>query len=176
MACSSTLQAIAQSRFLIIGYGNELRGDDAVGPKVAKIVAHWQLPSVRTIATQQLKPELVNDIAAADYVIFVDAGSDQCSARTVQLNPIVVGCPSSRALTASLSADSLAANPLTLLNLAKQLYGHAPQAWLLEVPTENFDTGKGLSSITQRGCDQAVRTIEQFWKTYQQPAWMSQPA
>ncbi len=171
MVRSLTLQAVAQSHFLIIGYGNSLRGDDAVGPKVAEIVANWNLPSVKTIAAQQLTPELVNDIAAADYVIFVEAGSGH--ARTVQLDPIVVGSRSSRALSANISAEPLSCQPLTLLNLAKQLYSQTPQAWRLQVPTESFDTGKSFSSITQKGCDQAVRTIEQFWKAYQQPAWMS---
>jgi Ni,Fe-hydrogenase maturation factor len=192
MSYSPMPQAIAQPRFLIIGYGNELRGDAAVGPKVAEIVSKWQLPSVKTIATQRLTPDLVNDIAIADYVIFVDACSAQCCARTVQLDPIVVGSYSSRTLAMStisntpsnISADtlsntvdaldsSLSCHPLKLLTLAKQLYGQTPQAWLLQVPTERFDKGKGFSSVTQRGCDQAVRTIEQFWKTYQQPVWMS---
>lgn len=168
----SVTQPAAQSRFLIIGYGNELRGDDAIGPKVAEIVASWHLQPVKTIITQQLAPELVNDIAASDYVIFVDACSDQCHARTVQLDPIVVGSH----LPRTLPNNSHNCHPLALLNLAKQLYGQAPQAWFLQVPSESFELGKGISSTAQRGCDQAVRIIEQFWKTYQQPAWMSLPA
>jgi hydrogenase maturation protease len=167
MTCSPTLEATGEYRFLIIGYGNELRGDDAVGPKVAETVASWQLPSVTGVAAHQLTPELVNDIAASDYVFFVDACSDHCGARNVQLDPIVAG----RQLPRSLPAYTHTAHPLALLNLAKQLYGQAPQAWLLQVPAESFDFGKGLSSVTQKGCDQAVRTIEQFWKTYQQPSW-----
>jgi hydrogenase maturation protease len=165
-------QPTAQSRFLIIGYGNELHGDDAVGPKVAEIVESWQLKPVKTIITHQLTPELVNDIVATDYVIFVDACSDPSCARTVQLDPMVVGSK----LPRTLPKNTHNCHPLALLNLAKQLYGQAPQAWLLQVPSESFGLGKGLSSTTQRGCDQAVRIIEQFWKTYQQPAWMSMPA
>jgi hydrogenase maturation protease len=175
-----TLPAIAQSRFLVIGYGDELRGDDAVGLKVAQTVASWQLPFVKTMAVHQLGPELMNDIAAADYVIFVDACSDTCHARTVQLDPMVVGTsppPASFSPRSNAnSAHSPSCHPLELLNLANQLYGKAPQAWLLKVPTERFNASERLSSITQRGCDQAVRTIEQFWKTYQQPVWMGVPA
>lgn len=172
MTYTSTLQAVAQSRFLIIGYGNELRGDDAVGPKVASIVATWKLPLVKTVVAHQLTPELVNQIVAIDYVIFVDACSGESCARTVQIDPIVLGARTPR----TLAADTHYGNPLSLLNLAQQLYGRAPQAWLLQVPSESFEFGEGLSSVAERGCDRAVRTIEQFLKTYQQPAWISPTA
>jgi len=33
--------------YLIIGYGNTLRGDDGAGPRVAEAVAGWGLPNVR---------------------------------------------------------------------------------------------------------------------------------
>ena len=165
-ASPSTLQA-TQSRFLIIGYGNELRGDDAAGPKVANMVATWKLPSVKTVVAHQLTPELVNHIVATDYVIFIDACSGESCARTVQIDPIVMGSRSDHALSA---ADTHDGNPLFLLNLAQQLYGRAPQAWLLQVPSESFEFGEELSSIAKQGCDRAVRTIEQFLKTYQQAA------
>ncbi|MEN8445196.1 MAG: hydrogenase maturation protease [Cyanobacteria bacterium J06555_13] len=171
MTRSSSFQSVNQSRFLIIGYGNELRGDDAVGPRVAEIVANWHLPSIKTISVHQLTPELVNDIALTDYVIFVDACSDSRCARTVQLDPIVVGNHSTRTLAAQ---DTHTYNPLTLLNLAQQLYERKPQAWFLQVPIESVEFGKELSSTTKRGCDQAVRTIEQFLRTYQKPTQMEQ--
>ncbi|MGB7084995.1 MAG: hydrogenase maturation protease [Phormidesmis sp.] len=173
MTRSSSFQSVASSRFLIIGYGNELRGDDAVGPRVADIVANWHLPSVKSISVHQLTPELVNDISATDYVIFVDACSGTSCARTVQLDPIVVGDHSSRTLAAN---DTHSCNPLALLHLTEQLCSHTPQAWFLQVPIESFGFGKDLSSTTKRGCDQAVRTIEQFLKTYQHPTWLKQTA
>lgn len=167
MAHSSSFHSVAQSRFLIIGYGNELRGDNAVGPRVAKIVADWHLPSLKSIAAHHLTPELVNDIALTDYVIFVDACSGNSCARTVQLSPIVVDNHSPQILPVK---DTY--TPLALLNLTRQRYNRKPQAWSLQVPIERVDFGAALSSTTQRGCDQAVRTIEQFLRTYQQPTWM----
>ena len=35
---------------LIIGYGNTLRSDDGVGPRLAQTVADWRLPGVRSLA------------------------------------------------------------------------------------------------------------------------------
>ena len=66
--------------FLVIGYGNELRGDDAVGPEVARCVAEWRRPEVVGIAVHQLTPELAVALSEVAVVIFVDACADpaQC--------------------------------------------------------------------------------------------------
>lgn len=163
-------ESIRKSRFLIIGYGNEHRKDDAVGPLVAKTIADWQLPSIKSLATLHLTENLVHDIAATDYAIFVSACSDSSRAQTVQIDPIEQG---SRMFEALAVKDIHTCNPRTLLDLAQQRYGREPQAWFLQVPVESIAEGDGLSSTTQRGGDRAVRIIEQFLKTYQQPAWMN---
>src|SRR5262249_51109422 len=62
-----------KARLLVIGYGNELRGDDGVGPAAARAVAAWAEPCVQAIATHQLTPELADAIAGAEEVVFVDA-------------------------------------------------------------------------------------------------------
>ena len=58
---------------LVIGYGNELLGDDGVGPAVARAVQRWRHPRICAIAAHQLTPELVEAIADAERVVFVDA-------------------------------------------------------------------------------------------------------
>lgn len=168
MTGSNVTKSSSQVQFLIIGYGNELRGDDAVGPRIAEIVASWQLPSIKSLAVHQLTPELINDIADTNYVIFVDACSGSSCGRTMQLDPIVISDRSSKSLVAR---ETHRCNPLSLLMLTKQLYNHVPQAWFLKVPVESFDFGKDLSSTTKRGCDKAITTIEQFVRTYRQPVW-----
>jgi len=160
----TTLRRLAQYSFLVVGYGNELRGDDAVGAQVANTVASWELPAVRSIVVHQLLPELATELATADYVIFVDACGEESCARTVQLSPISA-TQSDRVATALTHAHSAQG----LLALTQKLYGHTPQAWLLQVPTESFDFGKRLSSTALRGSDQAVQTIERFLINYQVP-------
>ena len=158
----STAPERARCPFLIIGYGNELRGDGAVGVQVARTVAGWELPTVRAIMVHQLLPELATEMAKADYVIFVDAcGEDSC-ARNVQLMPI--------AAEPDASATSAHSNSIQgLLSLTQKLYNHTPQSWLLQVPTESFDFDRQLSSTAIRGRDKAVQTIERFLINYQMP-------
>ena len=57
---------------LVIGYGNDLRSDDAAGVRAASLLAEHHREH-RTIVVQQLTPELAADIAMADCVVFLDA-------------------------------------------------------------------------------------------------------
>ena len=68
--------ATPMTPFLVIGYGNELRGDDAAGPCVARGVADWGRPEVDGLAVHQLTPELAPALAGAEVVVFVDACAD----------------------------------------------------------------------------------------------------
>lgn len=167
---SPTIQASARYPFLIIGYGNDLRGDDAVGPEVAMAVANWHLSSVKALAVHQLTPELAPEIANADYVIFVDACGKSC-APTIQLDPIVTDKDTLARCTAPPLNHTC--DPSALTALTHLLYGRHPQAWLLQIPTEHCDLGRSLSTTTQRGMDIALRTIERFFVTYLQPAGLS---
>ena len=164
MTISLPSQDSTQYSFLIIGYGNELRGDDAVGPRVAMAVADWQLPSVKALVVHQLTPDLAADIAKTDYVIFVDACGEHCN-QPVQINPIVIR--KQELPTFPLGTHSCDSS--TLLNLTQRIYGCHPQAWLLEISTECLSPGTQLSSTAHQGCDRALRIIEQFFTTYRQP-------
>ena len=75
-----------KSELLIIGYGNTLRRDDGVGPRVAEAVGKMNLPGVRTLICQQLSPEHADPVSQADIVIFVDAAVD--APREVQLREL----------------------------------------------------------------------------------------
>jgi hydrogenase maturation protease len=137
---------------LVIGYGNTLRSDDGVGPKVAEAIAALNLPKVRTLACDLLTPELADPIARADEVVFVDAAVD--APREVQL----------RALEPAASSQIMAhaANPRTMLALARDVFGHAPQAWWLTIPVENMGVGEALSAFAQRGFEKAVAEVRRM--------------
>jgi Ni,Fe-hydrogenase maturation factor len=55
-----------------------------------------------------------------------------------------------------------AADPRTLLALAKHLFGRCPPAWWLTIPVENLGFGEGLSPIARQGCQTAVEKIQAF--------------
>ena len=137
---------------LVIGYGNTLRRDDGVGVEVAQAIEEMNLPCVSVITRHQLVPELAAPISEADAVIFVDAqaGADGKAA----LHPI------EPAQSSQLMAH--AADPPSLLALAKQAFGGSPKAWTLAVPVNDFDFGFGLSRHTEKNLRGAVKMIRQF--------------
>jgi hydrogenase maturation protease len=137
------------SCLLVIGYGNTLRRDDGVGPCVAESIAALGLPGVQALACALLTPELAEPVARARIVVFVDAAVD--APRQVQLRGL--GPADSPSILAH------AADPRALLALARDLFGHAPEAWWLTIPVEDLGIGEGLSPLARRGSETAVREI-----------------
>jgi len=137
------------SGLLVIGYGNTLRRDDGVGPRVADAVKALALPGVRALACPLLTPELADPISRARVAIFVDAAVD--APREVQL----------RKLTPAGSSQIMAhaASPATVLALARDVFGHAPEAWWLTIPVEDLGLGEELSPMAQRGFEFAVQEV-----------------
>lgn len=145
--------------FLIIGYGNTLRSDDGIGPRVAEAIAAWRLPNVRAIALHQLTPELAESLASAEVAIFVDARVGDPTApghANVTFESI--------AATDADPAEAIApsehtSDPRRLLALTKRIYGRCPQAWLVSIPGVNFELGETLSEQARHGVDIALRRI-----------------
>lgn len=144
---------------LVIGYGNTLRRDDGVGPKVAEAVAALALPGVRTLACALLTPELAEAASQARVVVFVDAAVD--APREVQLRNLEPA--------GSSQIMAHAASPATLLALARDVFGHAPEAWLLTIPAKNIGIGEELSAFTRRGLETAVEEIKRLAKKDKRP-------
>ena len=146
----SNTATTCQTNLLVIGYGNTLRGDDGVGPRVAEAVGGLRLPGVRTLICQQLSPEHAAPISLAQTVIFVDASVD--APKEIQL----------RRLTPNDSPQLLAhaADPRTMLALSRDVFGHVPQAWWLTIPAVNLEFSEALTPEAQRGCTEAVERIQ----------------
>jgi hydrogenase maturation protease len=150
---------------LVIGYGNELRGDDGVGPRVARAVAEWNRPDVRALAVQQLVPELAAKLVTAERVVFVDARVD--AERLVSWRPV-------DAEAEQLSMGHIS-TPGWLLGVADQVFGHAPRAWLVTIRTLQFDYGALLSPSAQRGVRTTLRQLAAFASSRHQPSAMIGP-
>ena len=134
---------------LVIGYGNTLRRDDGVGPKLADAVAALALPGVQALVRPQLTPELAEPISQARLVVFVDAAVDL--PREVRF----------RKLTPAESCQIMAhaADPSTMLALARDVFGRAPEAWWLTIPVEDLDFGEELSAQAKAGSIVALDKI-----------------
>lgn len=139
---------------LVIGYGNTLRGDDGVGPRVAEAVEALHLPGVRTLACQQLSPEHADPISLADTVIFVDAAVD--APNEVQFRQLEPGD------TPQLMAH--AADPRTMLALSRDVFGHVPHAWWLTIPVEKMEFSEDLTPAAQNGFAEAVKKIQSLFR------------
>jgi len=142
-------QAHAATPLLVIGYGNTLRQDDSAGPRVAGKVAALKLRGVRTLAAPQLSPEHAHALAGARAVVFVDAavGADE----GVRLRRLAPGDSS--------HVTTHAAEPRTLLALAREVYGRAPQGWMLTIPAVQLGFGEEVSSVAGRGIAAATRKV-----------------
>jgi hydrogenase maturation protease len=139
-----------QRSVVVIGYGNDLRGDDAVGPLAATAVAEWGAPGVYALDVHQLTPELAEVLAAAELAIFVDAcaSPEREEVETRLIAPATLD-----------TALGHTGDPRELLALAKALYGHCPAAWLITVPAQSFALGAALSPTAERGLAAALQEL-----------------
>ena len=132
-------------RVLVIGIGNALRGDDGVGP--------WLARRVGGRCVHQLTPELALALQGLDHVLFVDACR---TSQRPRLRPLTPG--SSPAV--SLGSHGLA--PAGLLAMGRLLHGRAPEAQLLLVPARVFGHGATLSPAVRQQLPAAEALLRQW--------------
>jgi hydrogenase maturation protease len=135
---------------LVIGYGNDLRGDDGIGRRVAEAIAEAGLPGVRVRTTHQLTPELAAEIAEASRVIFVDALADS-TIESVQVQQL--------AIEETPDWSTHTADPRVLLALTRALYGATPDAWWVMVPGRDFGFEEGLSPFANENVRRAIDRV-----------------
>jgi hydrogenase maturation protease len=137
---------------LVIGYGNTLRGDDGVGPRVAEAVGRLGLPGVRVLVCPLLTPELADPISRVEKVIFVDAAVD--APKEVQWRELKPG--------ESSQIMAHAADPRTMLALARDVFDRVPQAWWLTIPAVDLGFSEDFSPGVQRDFAVALKMIQTF--------------
>ncbi len=141
-------------RILVIGYGNTLRGDDGAGYITSLIVEEWNLAGVRVLPARQLTPDLAQDMSHADCVILVDAfpaSHDDASIEVRRLSGVRD--------TVAASAIGHAGHPEHLLEMARVLYAHDPEVWLVGIPARQFDLPNWLSNNTRTRMGEALAWI-----------------
>jgi hydrogenase maturation protease len=133
---------VTPPRVLLIGYGNRLRGDDALGPMAVERLRPL-LPDAELLSCHQLAPELAEPLAHCGLALFVDAAAcgKPGTVRVQRLQPAPPSAPAN--LTHHV-------HPSALLELARTLYGHAPEAVLVTGAGDTFDSRESLS---EKGCE-----------------------
>lgn len=112
---------------IIIGYGNNLRGEDAFGLDVADYLQTLNLPNTKIIKTFQLTPELTLEIQDAKKIIFVDAalGSPHYA----------IACP----LKVDNNGFTHHVSPHMIISMLNTLYDSFPEYFVYSILTNAFD-------------------------------------
>jgi len=134
----------------IVAYGNTLRSDDGVARRLAEELEELTLPEFQVISCDLLIPELAEAVSRADRVIFVDAEAN--SNEPVRARKVVP------AESSQLMAHHASAR--VILALARDVFGRAPEAWLVTIPGRNFEIGEVLSEIATQGKQKALELIK----------------
>ncbi len=139
---------------LIIGYGNELRGDDGAGRRLADEVESWRLDGVKTLSLRQLNPEVAAELSDKQHVVFVDATPEtgrRMETRLPVSQPVEGG-----------DATTHHFNPSRILSLARQVNGTAPPATLITIPGERFGWEEQLSPVASANLDAALDAVRRL--------------
>ncbi|HEV2487335.1 MAG TPA: hydrogenase maturation protease [Terracidiphilus sp.] len=141
---------------LILSCGNTLRGDDGVGP----CLAEWAEERFRTearvrvLSRQQWTPELAEDVARADSVLFIDCSADAAPGE-VAVVPVEPAADTQGLATHHLGAAEL-------LGLGRILYDSLPRnVVLLTIGAGSTALGEEFSAAVKRALPDACRQIEE---------------
>jgi hydrogenase maturation protease len=145
-----------QARCLILACGNTLREDDGVGPFLAQWAEdRWRDDArVRVLCDHQWTPEMVDDVAQADFIVFVDCATD-CEPGLVRVMAVEPAADTSKLGTHHLDAGQL-------LALSRQLYGRMPRSsLLLTIGAGSLELREGLSEAVNAALPDAQRELEE---------------
>lgn len=138
-------------RTLIIGYGNPMRGDDALGWRVAEELARSpNFAEAEVLSCHQLAPELAERISRVQAVFFIDA--------TIDGTPGEVQCREMAGPVSPLRFTHEYA-PDELLGLSRALYGAAPKGFVFTMGGKCFEHGEGLSPAVSARIPEVISRI-----------------
>ena len=151
-------------RLVVIGWGNDARGDDGLGPRLLRRIEALRLPDVETIEDYPLQIEHALDLDGCEAALFIDASRDAPPPfRFGEIAPRAGRTPTTHALA-----------PEAVLEVFVQVKRRAPPpAFVLAVRGERFELGEGLSrqgvanlTAAEAFCDRlmAGRTLGS-WRT-----------
>ena len=145
----------AQSEFLVIGVGNESRGDDGVGRAVARRLQSEAHGNLRVIESSGEGVGLIHAWRGASAVILIDAvqsggapGSVHCFSAHSYPMPL-------RFFRYSTHAFSIA----EAVELARAIHQLPPQFIVYGIEGESFEAGIGLSPNVARAADSVAESV-----------------
>ena len=148
------MAASTDAALTVLAWGNESRGDDAIGAILAGRIIALENSAINVVEDHQLSIEHVLDIKNGVPVLFVDASvAIEDDYRVEKLTPLQDG---------SISTHSV--SPVALLDLYEQtLKSPAPDAYLLHVRGSSFELGEEISAEASASVDQAWRFLAELF-------------
>lgn len=142
---------------LVIGYGNPLRTDDAIGQRMAQMMAQrLDDEALRMITAYQLTPELMEPISQARLVIFIDARVGTMTGKVSWEN-----------VEPEIGAGAFThhVSPATLLGASHDLYGGMPTGILISIIGSDFEYGSELSAELNDMLPDLAEQVENIIRT-----------
>lgn len=140
--------------FLLFGYGNPGRGDDALGPLLIEKISACNLPHMTELTDMQLLIEHAADLTGYSQVVFADA--DMSCMEPFEFSSITAEKDG--------SYTSHALSPSALLYVFQQIYQQpAPVAFLLRIRGYRFELGSGLTTRARLNLQAAATKIQQWY-------------
>lgn len=133
-------------KLILIAIGNPLRGDDGVAQRVLQLLE----TEADTRVVLQLAPEIAEDVAGYETVVFLDADAQ---ADTVAIEHL------GHAFSGGNSPLTHAANAAEIVALSAALYGFTGRALLCHIPASDFSPGEGLSAAAELAASRAAAML-----------------
>jgi len=141
-------------RALVIGCGNPLRRDDALGIIAARRLGEiLEEDRAEILADHQLTPEMAEAVSRASFVLFLDASELGIPGEMREIGVF----PQTEDEAFSHHLD-----PPALLAYACRFYGRAAPAVSLMITGEDFGFGEGLSATVEDRLPELVQRAAQI--------------
>jgi hydrogenase maturation protease len=142
-------------RVLVVGYGSALRTDDGLGWHAAERLADDpRLKGATVLRRHQLTPELALDVSQAALVVLVDAHHGP-AAGTFTIERVERADGAGTTWSHHLS-------PSTLVALAHELYGRAPDVYLVSVGVDSLEVGERMSPLIEAALPRVVNSVAEL--------------
>lgn len=147
-----------RKKILVIGVGNEFRGDDAVGVLVARRLAEHTLPTTVTVLEQSGEgSDLMAAWEGADHVFLIDAARSDAALGTIHR----FEASQKPLATDFFSFSSHAFGVAEAIEISRML-GELPKRVIVYgIESCNFDTGSDLSPEVRQAVENVIRQLLQ---------------
>lgn len=138
-------------RIAVIGIGNDLRGDDGVGPEFVRTLKENNIHKIISHFPDLSLAELIKDY---DLVIFVDVSINSNKVEIEEINQ-----PKTYTLSHHFSIENV-------FWVCKKMYNHNLKGYILKIPGYDFGYKKTISQEAKKNMEQAIKILELFIQNF----------